>query len=165
MAESSCCFRNCSRNSVRRMVLVTGLYPLYGADEVSGEVVIVKSLWYILLLMVPEQVWDWHVCSYRCVFFDFRLFFVSLCLVLSVASWGSVSLAVSSSSWEWRFLYSFKRYFFSATWDSLADLIWFNLKNLPPLNTVQLLEISSESSNSFTLLFVILKQKERESSL
>jgi hypothetical protein len=27
-----------------------------GADEVSGEVVIVKSLSYILLLMVPEQV-------------------------------------------------------------------------------------------------------------
>jgi hypothetical protein len=38
------------------MVLVTGLYPLSGADEVSGEVVIVKSLSYILLLMVPEQV-------------------------------------------------------------------------------------------------------------
>jgi hypothetical protein len=28
MAESSCCFRNCSRYSVRRMLLVTGLYPL-----------------------------------------------------------------------------------------------------------------------------------------
>jgi hypothetical protein len=28
MAESSRCFRNCSRNSVCRMVLVTGLYPL-----------------------------------------------------------------------------------------------------------------------------------------
>jgi hypothetical protein len=28
---------------------------MYGADEVSGEVVIVKSLSYILLLMVPEQ--------------------------------------------------------------------------------------------------------------
>jgi hypothetical protein len=43
-------------NSVRRMVRVTGLYPLLGGDEVSGEVVIVKSLSYILLLMVPEQV-------------------------------------------------------------------------------------------------------------
>jgi hypothetical protein len=32
------------------------------------------------------------------------------CLVLSVASWGSVNLAVSSSSWEWRFLYSHERY-------------------------------------------------------
>jgi hypothetical protein len=42
--------------------------------------------------MVPEEVWDWHFCSYRCVFFV--LFFVSPCLVLSVASWGSVSLAV-----------------------------------------------------------------------
>ncbi len=40
----------------------------------------------------------------------FCLFFVSPCLVLSVASWGSVSLAVSSSSWEWRFLYSYERY-------------------------------------------------------
>jgi hypothetical protein len=56
MAESSRCFQNCSRNSVRRLVLVTGLYLLYGADEVSGEVVIVKSLSYIVLLMVPEQV-------------------------------------------------------------------------------------------------------------
>jgi hypothetical protein len=32
-----------------------GLYPLQGADEVSGEVVIEKSLSYMLLLMVPEQ--------------------------------------------------------------------------------------------------------------
>jgi len=28
--------------------------PIMGADEVSGEVVVVKSLSYILLLMVPE---------------------------------------------------------------------------------------------------------------
>jgi hypothetical protein len=28
MAESSCCFWNCSRNSVCRLVLVIGLYPL-----------------------------------------------------------------------------------------------------------------------------------------
>ncbi len=28
MAQSSCCFRNCSRNSVCRFMLVTGLYPL-----------------------------------------------------------------------------------------------------------------------------------------
>jgi hypothetical protein len=28
MAESSCCFWNCSRNSVLRLMLVTGLYPL-----------------------------------------------------------------------------------------------------------------------------------------
>ncbi len=44
-----------------------------------------------------------------CVFV-FCLFFVSPCLVLSVASRGSVSLAVSSSSWERRFLYSHERY-------------------------------------------------------
>ncbi len=31
-------------------------------------------------------------------------------LVLSVASWGRVILAVSSSLWEWRFLYSYERY-------------------------------------------------------
>jgi hypothetical protein len=37
---------------VRRSVLVIGLYPLEGADEVGGEVVVVKSLSYILLLMV-----------------------------------------------------------------------------------------------------------------
>jgi len=42
--------------------------------EVSGEVVVVKSLSYILLLMVPEQVWDWHFCSYRCVFSFFVCF-------------------------------------------------------------------------------------------
>jgi hypothetical protein len=70
--------------------------------------VIVKSLSYILLLMVPEQVWDWHFCSYWCVFFVFCLFFVSPCLVLSMASWGSVSIAVSSSSWE--NLHSYERY-------------------------------------------------------
>jgi hypothetical protein len=35
------------------MVLVTGLYPLQGADEISGEVVIVKSLSYILLVDGP----------------------------------------------------------------------------------------------------------------
>ncbi len=33
-----------------------GLYPLYGADEVSGEVVTEQSLSYMLLFMVPEQV-------------------------------------------------------------------------------------------------------------
>jgi hypothetical protein len=34
----------------------TGLYPLWEADEVSGKVVIEKSLMYMLLMMVPEQV-------------------------------------------------------------------------------------------------------------
>jgi hypothetical protein len=56
MAKSSCCFRNCSKNSICRLIFVNGLYPLSGADEVSGEVVVVKSLSHILLLMVPEQV-------------------------------------------------------------------------------------------------------------
>jgi hypothetical protein len=78
MAESSRYLRNCSRNSVRRLVLVIGLYPLEGADEVGGEVVVVKSLSYILLLMVPEQVWDWHFCSYRCIFLSYCLFPSSL---------------------------------------------------------------------------------------
>jgi hypothetical protein len=36
-------------------VLVIDLYPLQGADEVSGEVVVVKSISYIPLLMVLEQ--------------------------------------------------------------------------------------------------------------
>ncbi len=67
--------------------------------------------------MVPEQVWDWHFCSYWRVFFVFRLFSVFPSLVLSVASRGSVNLAVSSSSWEWRFLYSYERYINSVlTW-------------------------------------------------
>jgi hypothetical protein len=43
--------------------------------------VIVKSLSYILLLMVPEQVRSWHFCSYWYVFFVFPFFFVSPCLV------------------------------------------------------------------------------------
>jgi hypothetical protein len=60
--------------------------------------VIVKSLSYILLLMVPEQVRDWHFCSYRCVFFVFRLLEVFPTFFLSVASLGSFNLAVSSSS-------------------------------------------------------------------
>jgi hypothetical protein len=37
-------------------VLVIGLYPFERADEVSGEVVVIKSLSYILLLMVLEHV-------------------------------------------------------------------------------------------------------------
>jgi hypothetical protein len=36
--------------------------------------VIVKSLSYILLLMVPEQVGDWHFCSYRLCFSFFVCF-------------------------------------------------------------------------------------------
>jgi hypothetical protein len=35
-------------------MLVSGLYPLWEADEVSGEVVVVDSISYILLT-VPEQ--------------------------------------------------------------------------------------------------------------
>lgn len=54
------------------------------------------------------------------------------------------------------FLFCHMRFF------SRFDLISFEI--FPPLNPVQLLEISSESSNSFTLLFVILKQRERESA-
>jgi len=82
--------------------------------------------------MVPEQVWDWHFCSFWCVFFVFLFVFClplfSSCLVLSVASWGRVNLAVSSSSWEWRFLYSYERYFY---WNepkhclSDQDLLWY----------------------------------------
>jgi hypothetical protein len=34
----------------------TGLYPLLGADEVSEKVVKVKSLSYMLILMVLQQV-------------------------------------------------------------------------------------------------------------
>jgi len=149
MAEFFCCFWYCSRNSVCRMVLVTGLYPLWGADEVSGEVVIVKSLSYILLLMVPEQVWDWHFCSYWCVFFVFCLFFVSPCLVLSAASWGSVSLAVSSSSWEWRFLYSYERYW-----------LWMELKIFCMVSLCNYVDISCYCVSGCRLIlfsFVFLK--------
>jgi hypothetical protein len=57
----------------------------------------------------------------------FVLFFVSPCLVLSVASWGSVSLAVSSSSWEWRFLYSYERYCFPD--HLISGLLYFAFGN------------------------------------
>ncbi len=39
-----------------QVIAFTGLYLQYGADEVSGKVVIEKSLSYMLLLMGPEQV-------------------------------------------------------------------------------------------------------------
>ncbi len=69
----------------------TGLYPLLGADEVNGKVVIEKSL-YMLLLMVPEQVSDWNCCSYRfCVLFCF-LFLGPLFSVLSFLLWNSLWL-------------------------------------------------------------------------
>ncbi len=51
----------------------------------------------------------------------FLFLFVSVfpCLVLSVASWGRVNLAVSSSSWEWRFLYSYERYSIYYIWSAV----------------------------------------------
>jgi hypothetical protein len=69
-----------------------------------------KSLSYISIL--PEQAWDWRSCSYRCVFFLFLFVSVFPSLVLFVASWGSVDLAVSSSFCESRFLYYYGKYFF-----------------------------------------------------
>ncbi len=71
--------------------------------------------------MLPEQVWDWQFCLYRCVFFVCSVF---CCLVLSMASWGSVHLAVFSSSWECRFLYSYERY------NTLSSPILFRLRTV-----------------------------------
>jgi hypothetical protein len=69
----------------------TGLYLLYGADEVSGKVVIEKSLSYMLLLMAPEQVWGWYCCSYC---FRVLFCFLFLCPLFSVLSflWDSLWL-------------------------------------------------------------------------
>ncbi len=72
----------------------TGLYPLEGSDEVSGEVVIEKSLSFMLLLIVPEQVRDCHCCSYcSCVFFlfspCFTFVYCALFSVLYVLFWKS----------------------------------------------------------------------------
>jgi hypothetical protein len=64
-------------------------------------------IWFVHLKASLVISWIW---SYRCVFFVFCLFSVFPSLVLSVASWGSVNLAVSSSLWEWIFLYSYERY-------------------------------------------------------
>ncbi len=44
----------------------TGLYPLLGADEVSGKVVIVKSLSYMLILMVLQSLpFDKQIMQYN----------------------------------------------------------------------------------------------------
>jgi hypothetical protein len=79
-----------------------------GADEVSGKVVIEKSLAYTLLLMVPEQVWDWHCCSYCFlvvfVSWSFVLCFAFPSLEFSVAGWRSVNLALLFLNYEnWDF--------------------------------------------------------------
>jgi hypothetical protein len=113
MAESSHCFRNCIRNSVCRMVLVTSLHPLKGADEVSGEVVIVKSQSYILLLMVLEQMWDWHFCSHRCVCFSFFVCFLSPIVWYFFRLPEEVLTLLFLLHHENEFLYSYERYFFS----------------------------------------------------
>jgi hypothetical protein len=62
--------------------------------------------------MVPEQVWDSHFCSYGCVFSVLFVCSVFSSLVLSMAAdWGSDNLTVFFSLWEWRFLYSYERYY------------------------------------------------------
>jgi hypothetical protein len=61
----------------------------------------------MLLLIVPEQVWDWHCCSY--CFCVFILFFISwsfvLCFVFpslefSVAGWRRVNLTLPFLNYE-----------------------------------------------------------------
>jgi hypothetical protein len=48
-------------------------------SHVSGEVMIERSLLYMLLLMVPEQVKDCHHCShYMCILFCFLVVVLSL---------------------------------------------------------------------------------------
>jgi hypothetical protein len=54
----------------------------------SGKVVIEKWLSYMLLLMVPEQMWDWHCYSYSA--FMLFLFLGHLFSVLSFLLWKSV---------------------------------------------------------------------------
>ncbi len=58
--------------------------------------------------------------------FVFLLFLVFSCLVLFVASWGSVSLVIFSSFWERRFFYSHERYsfFFSAFMSLIVISKW-----------------------------------------
>ncbi len=70
-----------------------GLYMSFDNIPVDGPCV------RLALLFIPVSVFFLFVCLF--------------CLPLfgsSVASWGSVNLAVSSSSWERRFLYSYERY-------------------------------------------------------
>jgi hypothetical protein len=75
-----------------------GPYRLWGADEFSGEVVIEKSLSFMLLLMFPEQVRDCHCCSYcKSVFFVFSFLFCGCSVVLSFQFFqSSVSLREKS---------------------------------------------------------------------
>jgi hypothetical protein len=72
----------------------------------SGKVVIENSVSYMLLLMVPEQMRDWHCCSYSA--FMLFLFLGPLFAVLSfllwnsVAHWRSVNFAFASIFLGWR---------------------------------------------------------------
>ncbi len=91
MAEYLCCFQNCSRNSVCRLVF--SLAFTYCRQLMKpGKIVIEKSLSYMLLLMVPEQVWDWYCCSY-CFRFLFCFSFLGpLFSVFSFLLWDSLWL-------------------------------------------------------------------------
>ncbi len=62
----------------------------------------------MLLFMVPEQVWDWHCCSYCFlvvfVSWSFVLCFAFPSLEFSVAGWRSVNLALLFLNYEnWDF--------------------------------------------------------------
>jgi hypothetical protein len=95
-------FQICSRNSVCRLAY-TDLYPLWRADEVSGEVVIENSLSYMLLL-IPEEVCDCHCCSYcKCLFwFSVPVWFLfsgPLFSVLSILLWKFLLLNEEVLTW------------------------------------------------------------------
>jgi hypothetical protein len=79
MTESSGCFWTCTRNSGHTLVFTLAYTHHMELSYVSGEVMIERSLSYMLLLMVPEQAKDCHRCSYyMCTLFCFLILVLSL---------------------------------------------------------------------------------------
>jgi len=58
MTESSGCFWTCTRNSGHTLVFTLAYTHRMELSYVSGDVMIERSLSYMLLLMVPEQAKD-----------------------------------------------------------------------------------------------------------
>ncbi len=79
MTESSGCFWTCTRNSGHTLVFTLAYTHRMELSYVSGDVMIERSLSYMLLLMVPEQAKDCHCCSYyTCILFCFLILVLSL---------------------------------------------------------------------------------------
>jgi hypothetical protein len=74
----------------------TGLYPLWGADEVSGEVVIGKSLSYMLLWMVPNTC-ETGTVVHTALGFYFGFCFLVLCYLSCLPFFRILSVLLRSA--------------------------------------------------------------------